>query len=187
MESCQLHFDEMPIPEEDRIGAEKGRYYLFDGLNPERIMVATEAIGLARAALRMATDYAKERVVFGRPIGQNQGVQHPLVESWMKVETANLTMHKAAPRARSAARRQTPRSTCARRPHSRRSLMDLRRLRVRQRVPRRKTHALGALLTRIVLVSPNRVLFYSAERVLDLAKSLLKHHAAYSLTTFRPR
>lgn len=97
MESCQLFFDRMEIPEEDRIGEEgKGLSYLFDGLNPERIIVAAEAIGVARAALRLATSYALERKVFDRPIGMNQAVQLPLAESWAKLEAANLLMLKAA-------------------------------------------------------------------------------------------
>ena len=97
VESCQVFIDELPIPVEDRIGEEgRGFHYLLDGLNPERILVAAEAIGLGRLALRRATDYAKERVVFGRPIGQNQAVQHPLAKNWMELEAANLIMLKAA-------------------------------------------------------------------------------------------
>ena len=97
MESCTVFFDGMPVPPEDRIGEEgKGFTYLLDGLNPERILVAAEAISLGRVALARATQYAKERIVFGRQIGQNQGVQHPLAESWMQLEAANLMMLKAA-------------------------------------------------------------------------------------------
>ena len=73
-----------------------GSAYLLDGLNPERILEAAEAIGLGRVALARAVQYAKERIVFGRPIGQNQGVQHPLAESWMQLEAADLMMRKAA-------------------------------------------------------------------------------------------
>jgi acyl-CoA dehydrogenase len=65
-------------------------------MNPERVLVAAGAIGLARAALRRATEYARERVVFGRPIGKNQGVQHPLAECWMEIEAARLMTFKAA-------------------------------------------------------------------------------------------
>jgi acyl-CoA dehydrogenase len=97
MESCMVHFDGLPAPPEDRIGEEgKGFHYLLDGLNPERILVAAEAVSLGRVALARATEYAKERIVFGRPIGQNQGVQHPLAESWMQLEAANLMVMKAA-------------------------------------------------------------------------------------------
>jgi len=97
IESCQIFFDGLPIPVEDRIGEEgKGFYYLLDGLNPERILVAAEAIGLGRVALNRAVEYAKDRVVFDRPIGMNQGIQHPLADSWMKLEAANAMMLKAA-------------------------------------------------------------------------------------------
>ncbi|MGE4239396.1 acyl-CoA dehydrogenase family protein [Ramlibacter sp.] len=177
MESCQLHFQGLPIPEEDRIGEEgKGLYYLFDGLNPERIMVAAEAIGLARAALRLASNYANERVVFGRPIGQNQGVQHPLAESWMKVETANLMMHKAASLydagRECGAEANTAKYMCAEAAFEActRALMTFggygyaKEFHV-ERLMRE------ALLTRLVPVSPNLVLCYIAERVLGLTKS----------------
>lgn len=97
MESCTVFFDGLPISPEDRIGEEgKGFYYLLDGLNPERILVASEGISLGKVALQRATEYAKERVVFGRQIGQNQAVQHPLAESWIKLEAAQLMMQKAA-------------------------------------------------------------------------------------------
>ena len=66
------------------------------GLNPERILIAAEAVGLGRAALKRAADYARERVVFNRPIGQNQGVQHPLAQSWAELEAANLMVLHAA-------------------------------------------------------------------------------------------
>src|SRR3979490_585999 len=87
----------LKVPLEDRIGEEgKGFHYLLHGLNPERILIAAEAIGIGRAALARATRYAKERIVFGRPIGQNQAIQHPLAKSWMELEAANLMMLKAA-------------------------------------------------------------------------------------------
>ncbi|RLA53068.1 MAG: acyl-CoA dehydrogenase [Gammaproteobacteria bacterium] len=97
IDSNHVFFDNMPIPVEDRIGEEgKGFRYLLDGLNPERVLVAAESIGVGRAALRIASEYAKERVVFDRPIGQNQGIQHPLAESWCELEAANLMAFKAA-------------------------------------------------------------------------------------------
>ena len=97
VESCQIFIDGLKVPEEDRIGEEgKGFYYLLDGLNPERILVAAEAVGLGRVSLSRATEYAKERVVFDRPIGKNQGIQHPLAKCWMELEAANLMMLKAA-------------------------------------------------------------------------------------------
>ena len=92
-----VFIDGLPIPEEDRIGEEgRGFYYLLHGLNPERIMIAAEAVGLGRAALNRAIDYAKERQVFGRPIGQNQGIAHPLAKCWAELEAANLMAFKAA-------------------------------------------------------------------------------------------
>ena len=97
VDTNMLFIDDLFIPEEDRIGEEdKGFEYILHGLNPERILVAAEAVGIGRAALDIATRYAKERVVFGRPIGMNQGVQHPLAQAWMQLESANLMMLKAA-------------------------------------------------------------------------------------------
>ncbi len=97
VDSNQVFIDGLQVPLEDRIGEEgRGFEYILQGMNPERILIAAEAIGLGRAALRRATSYAKERVVFGRPIGQNQAVQHPLAQCWMELEAADLTMLKAA-------------------------------------------------------------------------------------------
>jgi acyl-CoA dehydrogenase len=99
VDSNMLFIDELFIPEEDRIGEEgRGFEYILHGLNPERILIAAEAVGLGRAALAIATQYAKDRVVFGRPIGANQGVQHPLAQAWMQLESANLMVMKAASR-----------------------------------------------------------------------------------------
>ncbi|HWX49347.1 MAG TPA: acyl-CoA dehydrogenase family protein [Roseomonas sp.] len=97
VDSNQLFFDNLEVPVEDRIGEEgRGFDYILHGLNPERILIAAEALGLGQAALRRATGYAKERVVFGRPIGQNQAIQHPLAECWMELEAAQLMVMKAA-------------------------------------------------------------------------------------------
>jgi acyl-CoA dehydrogenase len=97
VDSNQLFFDGLPVPAADRIGEEgRGFEYLLHGLNPERILVAAEAIGLGRAALSRAALYARERMVFGRPIGQNQSIQHPLAECWMTLEAADLMTFKAA-------------------------------------------------------------------------------------------
>lgn len=97
VDSNQLFFDGMPIPEEDRIGEEgRGFEYILHGLNPERILIAAELVGLGRCAVKRAASYAKERIVFDRPIGQNQGVQHPLAANWMALEAANLMGNKAA-------------------------------------------------------------------------------------------
>ena len=97
VDSNQLFIDSLPVPEEDRIGDEgKGFQYMLHGFNPERILIAAEAVGLGRAALTRAARYARERVVFDRPIGQNQAIQHPLAERWMQLEAANLMVLKAA-------------------------------------------------------------------------------------------
>jgi acyl-CoA dehydrogenase len=97
VDSNQLFIDGLEIPFEDRIGEEgQGFACILHGMNPERILVAAEAVGLGRVALNRATTYAKERVVFGRPIGQNQAIQHPLAECWMELEAANLMVLSAA-------------------------------------------------------------------------------------------
>jgi acyl-CoA dehydrogenase len=97
VDSNQVFLDGMTIPIEDRIGEEgKGFDYILHGLNPERILIASEAVGLGRAALRRAKEYAQKREVFGRPIGQNQSIQHPLAQSWMELEAADLMVQKAA-------------------------------------------------------------------------------------------
>jgi acyl-CoA dehydrogenase len=97
VDSNLVFIDGMVIPEEDRIGAEgDGFKSILHGMNPERILIAAEAVGIGRAALRRAARYAKERVVFGRPIGQNQGIQHPLARNWMELEAAHLMTMRAA-------------------------------------------------------------------------------------------
>jgi len=97
VDSNELFIDDLMVPVGDRIGEEgKGFKYILDGLNPERILIAAEAIGVGRVALQHATRYAKERVVFGRPIGQNQAIQHPLAQCWASLEAANLLTFKAA-------------------------------------------------------------------------------------------
>jgi acyl-CoA dehydrogenase len=97
VDSNQVFFDALPVPEADRIGEEgRGFEYILHGLNPERILIAAESVGLGRCALHRAANYAKERVVFDRPIGQNQGIQHPLAEKWMALEAADLMVFKAA-------------------------------------------------------------------------------------------
>ena len=97
VDSNEVFFDGMPVPKEDRIGDEgRGFEYLLHSLNPERIPVGIEAIGIGRNALQRAATYARDRVVFGRPIGQNQSIQHPLAESWMELEATYLMCLKAA-------------------------------------------------------------------------------------------
>jgi acyl-CoA dehydrogenase len=97
VDSNQLFIDNVPVPVADRIGEEgRGFHCILHGMNAERILIAAEAIGLGRAALRRAANYAKERIVFDRAIGQNQAIAHPLAQSWMELEAANLMVFKAA-------------------------------------------------------------------------------------------
>ena len=99
VDSNEIFFEDYDIPIEDRIGEEgQGFKMILHGLNPERILLAAEAVGLGRVALGKAAAYARERVVFGRPIGQNQAVQHPLAQDWMALEAAWLMTMQAANR-----------------------------------------------------------------------------------------
>ncbi|MEM1307573.1 MAG: acyl-CoA dehydrogenase family protein, partial [Pseudomonadota bacterium] len=89
--------DGLIVPDRDRVGpVDSGLGILFDGLNPERILIAMEAIGIGLDAVRRASQYARDRAVFGRPIGVNQSVQHPLAESWMALQAARLMTLQAA-------------------------------------------------------------------------------------------
>ena len=144
VDSNELFIDGLEIPVDDRIGEEgQGFRYLLHGLNPERILVAAAALGGAETALKRATDYAKERIVFGRPIGQNQAIQHPLAECWMRLQVgraADVEGGRALRRRQALRRRgdgrQVPRGGgrlrdgIACRAHAR-------RLRLREGVPRR--------------------------------------------------
>ena len=97
VDSNAIFIDGLFIPDADRIGEEgKGFGYILHSLNPERLLVAAEAIAIGQDALRRATQYARDRVVFGRPIGQNQGIQHPLAERWMALEAAWAMVMKGA-------------------------------------------------------------------------------------------
>lgn len=97
VDSNMLFIDGLKVREDERIGAEgAGFKCLLHGLNPERVLIAAEAVGLGRAALAKAAVYASERVVFGRPIGQNQAIQHPLAKAWAALEAADLMVFKAA-------------------------------------------------------------------------------------------
>jgi acyl-CoA dehydrogenase len=97
VDSNEVFIDGLEVPHENVVGeVGKGFTYLLDGLNPERIVVATEAVGIGRAALDMAVKYANNRVVFDRPIGQNQAVANPLAECWMRLEGANEMAMRAA-------------------------------------------------------------------------------------------
>jgi acyl-CoA dehydrogenase len=97
VDSNQVFIDGLRVPVEDRIGEEgRGFDYILHGMNPERILIAAEAVGLGRKALEVAVKYAGERVVFDRPIGKNQAIQHPLAQSWMELEAAEMMMMRAA-------------------------------------------------------------------------------------------
>jgi len=97
VDSNELFIDGLEIPLNDRIGEEgRGFEYILHGMNPERVLIAGEAVGLGRVALKKATDYAKERRVFNRAIGQNQGIQHPLAICWAELEAAWLMVMSAA-------------------------------------------------------------------------------------------
>jgi len=95
--SNEVFIHELPVAAEDVVGeVGRGFYHLLDGINPERIVIAAEAVGIGRRALDCAARYARERVVFGRPIGQNQAIAHPLADSWSELEAADLLWTKAA-------------------------------------------------------------------------------------------
>ncbi len=97
VDSNELFIDGLPVPVEDRIGEEgNGFKLILHGMNPERILIAAEAVGLGRAALAKAVGYASQREVFGRPIGRNQAIQHPLAACWMELQAANLMAFRAA-------------------------------------------------------------------------------------------
>ena len=97
VDSNELFIDNLPVPEADLIGKEgDGFRSILHGMNPERALAAAAAVGLGRVALKRASQYAGERIVFNRPIGQNQGVQHPLAKCWMELEAANLMVMNAA-------------------------------------------------------------------------------------------
>ena len=97
VDSNELFIEGLEVPIEDRIGEEgRGFDYILDGMNPERVLIAAEAVGLGHLAVARAANYAKERIVFNRPIGMNQGIQHPLAKCWMELEAAWLMVMSAA-------------------------------------------------------------------------------------------
>ena len=97
VDSNQIFIDNLEVPDFDRIGEEgKGFKYILDSLNPERILIAAEALGIGKNALSRAVKYARDRIVFDRPIGKNQSIQHPLAENWIELEAAELLIAKAA-------------------------------------------------------------------------------------------
>ena len=177
VDSNAVFIDGLPIPAEDRIGDEgMGFRYLLDSLNPERILIAAEAIGIGRHAVDRAARYARERVVFDRPIGQNQSIQHPLAESWAELEAAwLLTLQAAArydaglacgPQANAAKylAGEAGFKACTQAVMTHGGMGYAREFHV-ERLLRE------VLICRIAPVSPQLILSYLAERVLDLPKS----------------
>jgi acyl-CoA dehydrogenase len=97
VDSNELFFEEFEIPEADLIGEEvRGFEYILHGMNPERVLIAAEAVGLGMLAVQRAANYAKERIVFNRPIGKNQAIQHPLAKCWAELEAAWMMVLSAA-------------------------------------------------------------------------------------------
>jgi acyl-CoA dehydrogenase len=177
VDSNMVFFEDMEVPEEDRIGEEgEGFRTLLHGLNPERVLVAAEGIGIGRVAIERASRYARERVVFGRPIGQNQAIQHPLAKCWAELEAANLMVMKAA------WLYDTGRP-CGAEANAAKYLAGEAGFRACEQAV--MTHGgMGyaqeyhverylreSLIPRIAPVSPQLILSYLAERVLDLPKS----------------
>jgi acyl-CoA dehydrogenase len=177
VDSNSTFYDGLPVPLEDRIGEEgRGFRYLLDSLNPERILNAAEAVGIGRRALAKATQYAKDRVVFGRPIGQNQAIQHPLAESWAELAAAELMLLRAASLYDAG-------KPCGAEANAAKYLAGDACFRAADRAVR--THGgfgyasefhveryfREAVLTRLAPVSRELVLCYLAERVLGLPKS----------------
>ena len=97
IDSNEVFIQDLEVPDDDVVGeVGQGFSNLLEGLNPERIVIAMEAIGIGRAAIQLASKYAGERIVFGRPIGQNQSIAHPLARAWAQLEAAELLALKAA-------------------------------------------------------------------------------------------
>ena len=177
VDTNQVFFDDFEIPVEDRIGEEgRGFEYILHGMNAERILIAAEAVGLGRVALKRAAAYAKERVVFDRPIGKNQAIQHPLAESWMELEAANLMVMAAATEfdagrpagaAANAAKYLAAEAgfkACERAVMTHGGFGYAREYQVER-------YMREILITRIAPVSPQLILCFIAEKVLGLPKS----------------
>lgn len=177
VDSNMLFIESLPVPTEDRIGEEgRGFEYLLHGLNPERILIAAEAVGLGRAALARAVAYAGERIVFDRPIGRNQSIQHPLARCWMALEAADLMVFKAAskydagepcgPEANAAKylAAEACFETCEQ------AMLTLGGMGYAQEFHIER-YLREAMIPRLAPVSPQLVLCYIAEKVLGLPKS----------------
>jgi acyl-CoA dehydrogenase len=175
--SNMLFITDLFIPEEDRIGAEgQGFKILLQGLNPERVLLGAEATGLGRVAIKRASKYAQERVVFGRPIGQNQGIQHPLAKAWMQVEAASLMVFKAATMFDKGedcgAEANTAKFLAAEAGYEacQTAVMSMGGMGYAQEYHVER-YLREVLIPRIAPVSPHQIMNYIAERVLELPKS----------------
>jgi len=177
VDSNELFIDGLPVPVEDRIGEEgKGFELILHGMNPERILIAAEAVGLGRAALGKAVGYAKERKVFGRPIGRNQAIQHPLATCWMELEAANLMAFRAAAlydagepcgveaNAAKYLAAEAAFKTCETAVMSHGGMGYAREFHVER-------YLRESLITRIAPVTPHMILNFIAEKVLGLPRS----------------
>jgi acyl-CoA dehydrogenase len=177
VDSNMLFIDGLKVPSADLIGEEdKGFQQILHGMNPERILVAAEAVGLGFAALNKAAAYARERVVFGRPIGQNQGIQHPLAQSWAELKAAELMVRHAAALydadqpcgAEANAAKYLAAEACWRSCET--AVMTHGGMGYAQEYHVER-YLREAQIARLAPVSPHLVLCYIAERVLGLPKS----------------
>ncbi len=177
IDSNMLFIDGLEVPRADLIGEEgKGFQQILHGMNPERILIAAEAVGLGFAALNKAALYARERIVFGRPIGQNQGIQHPLAQSWAELKSAELMVRHAASLydadqpcgAEANAAKYLAAEACWRACES--AIMTHGGMGYAQEYHVER-YLREAQIARIAPVSPQLALCYIAERVLGLPKS----------------
>ena len=177
VDSNELFIDALPVPAADRLGEEgRGFEYILHGMNPERILIAAEAIGLGHAALRKAAGYAGARMVFERPIGQNQAIQHPLAKCWMALAAAELMVFKAAAlydagelcgteaNAAKYLAAEAAFSACESAVMTHGGMGYAKEFHVER-------YLREALIARIAPVTPHMILNYIAERVLGLPKS----------------
>lgn len=175
--SNMLFISDLFIPDEDRIGEEgQGFRILLKGLNPERVLLGAEATGLGRAAIGRAAKYAQERVVFGRPIGMNQGIQHPLAKAWMQNEAAALMVFKAATLfdkgLECGVEANTAKYLAAEAGYEacQTAVMSMGGMGYAQEYHVER-YLREVLIPRIAPVSPHQIMNFIAERVLDLPKS----------------
>jgi acyl-CoA dehydrogenase len=175
--SNMLFINDLFVPEEDRIGAEsQGFKILLQGLNPERVLLGAEATGLGKVAIAKASKYAQERIVFGRPIGQNQGIQHPLAKAWMQVAAAELMVWKAASLfdqgKECGVEANTAKFLAAEAGYEacQTAVMSMGGMGYAQEYHVER-YLREVLIPRIAPVSPHQIMNFIAERVLDLPKS----------------